>query len=106
VDIQQDGGIAQDGAPVGQLALVDFADQGALVKQGASYFRASPASAPAAAQGVSVQQGNLEASNTGPADAAVRLVAVMRQFEMLQKAAALAADMNRQAIEQVAKVGS
>ena len=30
----------------------------------------------------------------------------MRQFEMLQKAVTLGAEMNKQAIEQVAKVGS
>jgi flagellar basal body rod protein FlgG len=35
----------------------------------------------------------------------VRLVGVMRQFEMLQKAVALGSDMSKQAIEQVAKVG-
>ena len=45
-----------------------------------------------------VQQGKLEASNTGSAEAAVRLVSVMRQFEMLQKAATLGAEMNRAAV--------
>jgi len=30
----------------------------------------------------------------------------MRQFEMLQKAVTLGAEMNRQAVEQVAKVGA
>jgi flagellar basal-body rod protein FlgG len=106
VDILGDGSINQQGATAGQLALVSFADGSALVKQGASYFRSNNSVTPGAAQGVSVEQGKLEASNTGPAEAAVRLVAVMRQFEMLQKAAGLAGDMNRQAIEQVAKVGS
>jgi flagellar basal body rod protein FlgG len=36
----------------------------------------------------------------------VRLVSVMRQFEMLQKAVTLGAEMNRRAIEEVARVGS
>ncbi len=105
VDISQDGTVSQDGAAAGQLALVDFKDDHALTKQGASYFR-SDAAGSAVAQGVSVEQGKLEDSNTGPAEAAVRLVAVMRQFEMLEKAAGLAGEMNRQAIETVAKVGS
>jgi hypothetical protein len=30
----------------------------------------------------------------------------MRQFEMLQKAVSLAGEMNQQAVQQVAKVGS
>jgi flagellar basal-body rod protein FlgG len=53
-----------------------------------------------------VEQGKLEASNTGSAESAVRLVHVMRQFEMLQKAVTLGVEMNRAAVEQVAKVGN
>jgi flagellar basal body rod protein FlgG len=34
----------------------------------------------------------------------VRLVSVMRQFEMLQKAITLGAEMDKQAISEVAKV--
>jgi flagellar basal-body rod protein FlgG len=49
-------------------------------------------------------QGKLEASNTGTAESAVRLINIMRQFEMLQKAASTALDMSKQAVEQVAKV--
>ena len=40
----------------------------------------------------------------GSAEGAVRLVSVMRQFEMLQKAVSLGAEMNKKAIEEVAKV--
>jgi flagellar basal-body rod protein FlgF len=56
--------------------------------------------------GTSVEQGKLEASNTGTAESAVRLITIMRQFEMLQKAVLIGNDMSKQAIEQVAKVGS
>ena len=66
--------------------------------------RHRPGDAPAAPSGTSVEQGHLEASNTGSAEAAVRLVSVMRQFEMLQKAVSLGAEMNKKAIEEVAKV--
>ena len=52
-----------------------------------------------------VQQGKLEASNVGAAEAAVRLVSVMRQFEMLQRAISLGGEMNRRAVEDVARVG-
>jgi flagellar basal-body rod protein FlgG len=58
----------------------------------------------AAPSATTVQQGQLEASNTGSAEGAVRLVSVMRQFEMLQKAVSLGAEMNKKAIEEVAKV--
>ena len=46
----------------------------------------------------------LEQSNVSPADASVRLVSVMRQFEMLQRALTLGAEMNRKAVEEVARV--
>jgi len=107
VDISNDGTIREDGAVIGKLELVDFTNPDAVVKHGNNYFRAAtPGALPAAPPGTAVQQGKLEASNTGSAEAAVRLVSVMRQFEMLQKAATLGAEMNRAAIEQVARVGS
>ena len=41
----------------------------------------------------------------GSAESAVRLVSVMRQFEMLQKAISIGTDMNKEAIEEVARSG-
>jgi flagellar basal-body rod protein FlgG len=38
------------------------------------------------------------------AQSAIRLVTIMRQFEMLQKAVSLGAEMNRKVLEDVAKV--
>jgi flagellar basal-body rod protein FlgF len=105
--ISGDGTVTQDGTVIGQLEVADFTSMGDLSKQGNNYFRLSgPAVKPAPAAGVAVQQGSLEASNSGAAESAVRLVGILRQFEMLQKAIALGADMSKQAIEQVAKVGS
>lgn len=104
IEITRDGAILQDGLPVGKLEVVDFSSPDGVVKHGNNYFKATapPAPAPPA---TGVEQGKLEASNTGSAEAAVRLVSVMRQFEMLQKAATLGAEMNRQAVEQVARIG-
>jgi flagellar basal-body rod protein FlgF len=107
IAISSDGTVSQDGQVIGQLQIADFTSAADFVKQGNNYFRAArPDVQPGASRGVSVEQGKLEASNTGTAESAVRLVSVMRQFEMLQKAVSLGADMNRQAVEQVAKVGS
>lgn len=107
VEISGDGTVTQDGTVIGKLEVVDFTSGAALAKQGNNYFRISdPALQPAPAVGAAVQQGRLEASNSGTAESAVRLVSILRQFEMLQKAMALGNDMSKQAIEQVAKVGS
>jgi flagellar basal-body rod protein FlgF len=105
LEISSDGTVTQDGVVTGKLEIVDFTSTAGLSKQGSNYFRINdPAMRPTAPAGTSVEQGNLETSNTGSAEAAVRLVSVMRQFEMLQKAVSLATDMNKQAIQEVAKV--
>jgi flagellar basal body rod protein FlgG len=105
IDIAADGTVTQDGNTIGQLQVVDFGDTSGLAKEGKSYFRAARPAAPAPSQAL-IQQGRREASNTGAAESAVRLVGILRQFEMLQKAVSMGADMSKQAIEQVAKVGS
>lgn len=105
IEVAGDGTVRQNGTVVGQLQVVDFPGGSGLAKQGNNYFRsASKSPAPAADAATTVQQGKLEASNTGTAESAVRLISIMRQFEMLQKAASTALDMSKEAVEQVAKV--
>jgi flagellar basal-body rod protein FlgF len=107
VEISNDGTVRQEGQVIGQLEIADFTSTAGLAKQGNSYFRiVDPAVRPGTPAGTAVEQGRLEDSNTGSAEGAVRLVSVMRQFEMLQKAAALGSEMNRQAVQEVAKAGS
>jgi flagellar basal-body rod protein FlgF len=105
VAIAPDGTVSQDGTDVGQLAIAGFSDPSVLAKQGHSYFQlADTSAAPAAATGFELRQGMVENSNASGAEGAARLVNVMRQFEMLKKAASLGDEMNRQAVEQVAKI--
>jgi flagellar basal body rod protein FlgG len=110
LEISADGAVSQGGKTVAQIEIagVDSPSQ-VLGKLGNSYFaRLKTPPAGNASDGkasAEVHQGMLEQSNVCVADAAVRLVSVMRQFEMLQKAMTAGADMNRRAIEEVAKVG-
>jgi flagellar basal-body rod protein FlgF len=107
IQIAADGTVTQGGAVAGQLQIADFSSTAGLVKHGSNYFQAAdPSVVPSAPPDTSVGQGQLEASNAGSSESAVRLISVMRQFEMLQKAVSLGAEMNREAVEQVAKVGS
>jgi len=107
LEVWPDGTVHQDGQTAGQIAVVDFANPASLGKIGHSYFRPAEGSAPPVpATGYEVQQGSLEGSNASGAEAAVRLLSVMRQFEMLQKAAALDSEMNRKAVDEVARVSS
>jgi len=106
VEIAKDGTVQQDGRTLGQLELVDFKSTDSLKKLSAACFQnTDPRNAPIAADNVQVEQGQTEGSNVAVPEAAMRLVGVMRQFEMLQKAVLMGVDMNRKAIEEVAKVG-
>jgi flagellar basal-body rod protein FlgF len=102
-----DGAVTQDGLTLDRLQLADFDNSAAPEKMGSSYFRLSNVNGIVkAAEAVQVQQGRLEGANSSPAEAAVRLVDVMRQFDMLQRAMSLGSEMNRKAVEEVAKVSS
>jgi flagellar basal-body rod protein FlgF len=104
VELLPDGTMQQGGQPIGQLEVSSF-DRGSMDKIGANYF--VPAQGVQARQGTGlVVQGRLEQSNVGAAESSVRLVAIMRQFEMLQKALNIGNELNRKAIEEVAKVAT
>ncbi len=106
LDVASDGSVTQDGDDLGQLQIVDFQDRSVLQKVGNSYFGVTDAKVkPIPAAGVAVEQGKVENSNVAPAESAVRLVGLTRQFEMLQKAISITADMNKKSIEDVARVG-
>ena len=103
-----DGTVAQNGTPLGQLEIVDFADPSKLDKTAGTYFSSPDPRqvSPQAATNVQVAQGKLESSNAAPTEAAARMVSLLRHFEMLQQAVKIGAEMNRQALEEVAKVGA
>jgi flagellar basal-body rod protein FlgF len=104
--ISQTGEISQDGSPVAMLQIVDTDKVDALTKRGGTYFAVSPSANTAAVQDPQVLQGKIESSNVESSYAAVKLVGVLRQFEMMQRAVRIAGDMGKEAVEQVAKVSS
>jgi flagellar basal body rod protein FlgG len=105
IAIAADGTVTQDGQSIGVIAVVNFKSTDSLRKQGSTNFQnTDPANAPAPATNIAVQQGKVEGSNVPVADAAMRLVGVMRQFEMLQKAITVSSDMDTKSIQEVARV--
>ena len=107
LEVAPDGAVRQGGQLLGQLQIVDFQDPAGLTKMGGSYFRATDnKSVPTPAKGIQVLQGKVENSNVGVAESAVRMVGIMRQFEMLQKAILLGSDIDRQSVQEVARVGA
>ena len=107
IEVSADGTVQQNGAKIAQLQVVDFKDPSVLVKRGGSYFiNPDPKEPPIPAANVTVEQGKTEGSNVSPAESAVRLVGVMRQFEMMQKAITMTTDMDKKSLEEVAKPGA
>jgi flagellar basal body rod protein FlgG len=104
VAVLPDGTVQQGGQIVGQLDIATF-DHASLNKLGTNYFVPVEGAKPKPATGA-VLQGKLEQSNVGAAESSVRLIAIMRQFEMLQKAMNIGNELNRKAIEEVARVAS
>jgi flagellar basal-body rod protein FlgF len=102
VEVLPDGSVQQGGVVSGQMELVSF-DPGTFNKEGVNYYAPAPGAQSKPASGT-VVQGKLESSNVGAAESAVRLVAILRQFEMLQKAILIGNDMNKEAMQEVAKV--
>jgi len=102
--VGKDGTITQGGVAAGRFAVVDFAT-GTFEKKAGNYFSFSTPQ-PIDAQNVEVHQGAVEQSNANAPELAVRLVSVMRQFEMLNRALTLGGEMNRKAVEEVARVSA
>jgi flagellar basal-body rod protein FlgF len=105
VDIAKDGTVSQGGQTLGQIEIAQPASPSdTLKKLGSTYFALldKNGSAPIATD-TEILQGQLEQSNVPMGDSAVKLVSIMRQFEMMQKAINLGTEMNKQAISEVAK---
>lgn len=108
VEFGRDGTVRQEGLVVNRLFVAEPGTAQQLQKRSGNYFSfdlPAPVTGPLAlrAMGTEVQQGKLEAANVTPAESAVRLINVMRQFESLQKALQIGGEMNRRSVEEVAK---
>ena len=104
IDIGENGEIRQQGRIVSKLEIVKFPRPQDLAKQGQNYYQWSSTDVPTGAS-AAVLQGRLESANSSPTESAVRLVSVLRQFEMLQRALSMSSDMGKLAVEEVAKAG-
>jgi len=103
-EVTSDGSVLQGGQQISQLAVANFEDPAVLAKRGGNYFRSTLSTPPIPATQPDIQQGKLESGNSQSSQSAARLTSILRQFESLQKALAIGADMNRRAVEEVAKV--
>jgi flagellar basal-body rod protein FlgF len=105
IDIAKDGTVRQSGQDLGQIEIAQPASPSdTLKKLGSTYFGFWDKNGVAPlATDTEVLQGQIEQSNVPVGDSAVKLVSVMRQFEMMQKAINLGTEMNKQALTDVAR---
>ncbi|MGA8597190.1 MAG: flagellar hook-basal body protein [Bryobacteraceae bacterium] len=100
------GDIQQNGSTVARVAVMDAPGGKSGERVGAGYFKFAADATPTPVTDPQIEQGKIETSNVVPAYSAVKLVTVMRSFEMLQKAVSMTSEMNRKVVEEVAKVAS
>jgi len=105
VTVTKDGTVMQGGQTLGRIEIDQMAPAAnTIAKLGNTYFALSdPKAQTQPALSAEVQQGYIEESNVAAADSAVRLVSVMRQFDMLQRAMNIGTQMNHAAVQDVAK---
>jgi flagellar basal-body rod protein FlgG len=106
VEIAKDGTVTQAGQTIGQIEIAQPASPTDTLKKlgGTNFaFLDKNGTAPAADADTEVLQGQIEQSNVAVTNAAGKLVSIMRQFEMMQKAINIATEMNKQVISEVAK---
>jgi flagellar basal-body rod protein FlgG len=105
-EVNAKGEVHQQGSLVGRLGIVEAANREALSKRHGLYFHFSrPESELRPAEGTEVLQKRIESSNSSSAESAVKLVTVLRQFEILQRAIQIGAEMGRRA-DDIARVGN
>lgn len=101
VRIDRTGRILDKDAVVGQIRLVRFDDPQKLVPAGQGRYTQGAARLEPAADGATVRQGHVEASNVVPAEEMVRLIETMRHFEGGQKVIQWHDDMLEQALSRL-----
>lgn len=80
ISVDEDGRLSQDGAPLGQVAVVDVADRNALRKVGASRFDAGEQQPQPV--GSFVKSGVLESSGVEPVSELVTMIEAARAYQM------------------------
>jgi len=105
VTIGPDGYVNVDGQRVNQLAVVTFANPGALTKEGKNYFRITDdAGQEKTSAAFTIQQGFLEKSNVNTITEMTSMTELLRIFESEQRVVRTIDDMDSLATARVGKL--
>lgn len=80
VEIQSDGGVLVDGAPLDHLRLETVADPNTLKKEGTGRFLIPDGEKPVHAEGVTIRQGSIEEPNSDAVLGMIDLVTIQRAY--------------------------
>jgi flagellar basal-body rod protein FlgF len=83
--VAQDGAIFINGEQINRLAIVDFADRGALLKEGLNNYRLREDGQEVAPLDYRIDQGYLEGSNVNVVQAMTEMIDLHRMYEAQQK---------------------
>jgi flagellar basal-body rod protein FlgF len=98
----KDGTVSGKQGQIAKVRLVDFANERAMTKEGASLYSTSQSATQAT--GAALSQGMLESSNVQPVLEISRMIEVMRSYEATATLSKNADDMKRQAIQKLGSV--
>lgn len=104
VRIQGDGAITTNIGPVGQIQLVQFADEQALRKAGNGMYSTDQAALPSSR--ASLLQGSLEGSNVQPVMEMTRMMEMLRDYQSAQRLVDSEHERQRTAISRLSKTTS
>ncbi|MBM3556459.1 MAG: flagellar basal-body rod protein FlgF [Alphaproteobacteria bacterium] len=105
VTIAPDGAVSTETGPKGRIALVNFRNEHALLKEGTGLYRPAPGQQPTAPErGTAVVQGMLEGSNVKPILEMSLMIDVQRQFEAAGRFQDTMHELRRRAVDKIGKV--
>ena len=99
ISILQDGTVMAGKTTVGQLSVVNVADQTKLQPIGEGLFRVAEGVTPAKVESPRLLQGTLEGSNVQVVDEMVRMIQTERAYQVHQKAMQAVDDLTSKRIE-------
>jgi flagellar basal-body rod protein FlgF len=101
IHIAEDGTVSGAKGQIGKLKLVDFADETALQKQGASLYTTNQQ--PTDVESPSIHQGMLETSNVQPVVEISHMIEVMRAYQATANLSQSQEDLMRNAIDKISE---
>lgn len=102
IHIAEDGTITSKLGQLGKLKLVDFANESALVKEGASLYSTDQTAEPVTNS--KILQGTVEASNVEPVIEISHMLEVMRSYQATANLTQSHEDLMRRAIDRLGNV--